>query len=112
MRRFTAFALLLFASLSSETLWAQDGFPSTPGRHRIEVRSSADGSMLSGSVMHVGNVRRAVHRHRLRGVGARLPRHVVGKALDVPGHPGRVHRWDHAGGNASLRLGVPPNAPP
>lgn len=45
MRRFTAFALLLFASSSSETLWAQESIPSTPGRHRFEVRSSADGSL-------------------------------------------------------------------
>jgi acetyl esterase/lipase len=45
MRRLTAFALLLFASSSSGTLWAQERVPRTPGRHRIEVRSSADGSL-------------------------------------------------------------------
>jgi dipeptidyl aminopeptidase/acylaminoacyl peptidase len=38
-------ALLLVALPSSVPLWAQELVPNTPGRHRIEVRSSADGSM-------------------------------------------------------------------
>lgn len=41
----TALAILLFATPSSVALWAQAAVPNAPGRHRIEVRSSADGSL-------------------------------------------------------------------
>lgn len=39
------FALILVAVFSSAQLWAQTLVPNAPGRHRIEVRSSADGSL-------------------------------------------------------------------
>lgn len=45
MKRCTTFALLALASAFPGALRAQDDAPRAPGRHRIEVRSSADGSL-------------------------------------------------------------------
>ncbi|MFN8573044.1 MAG: prolyl oligopeptidase family serine peptidase [Gemmatimonadaceae bacterium] len=45
MKTGTAFTVFLLAIPSSATMWARANAPSTPGRHRIEVQSSIDGSL-------------------------------------------------------------------
>lgn len=45
MKTRTAFKILLLATTSTAVLGAQPAAPSTPGRHRIEVPSSADSSL-------------------------------------------------------------------
>src|SRR5262245_4625447 len=45
MKTCTAFTMFLLVTSSRGALEAQASVPNTPGRHRIDVRSSADGSL-------------------------------------------------------------------